>query len=89
MSSFLPSGITLPFFELQAADFVWKFEWIVQTNYKSTKSTKSTKVQKDKSIKIQKGRKMKKKMLKHKKHKKYKKKLTSSLDTALRSCLKI
>ena len=45
MSSFVPSAITQPFFELQTPDFAWKFIWIVQTNYKSTKSTKkSTKV---------------------------------------------
>ena len=52
---------------------------------------KSTVVQKYKSTKIQKGQKIKKKMLKHKKHKKYKgtKKLTSSLDTELRSCIYI
>ena len=47
MSSFVPSAITQPFFELQTPDFAWKFIWAVQTNYKSTKSTKkyiSTKV---------------------------------------------
>ena len=51
MSSFLPSAITQPFFELQTPDFAWKFVWIDSPNklqkYKSTKSTKkyiSTKV---------------------------------------------
>ena len=47
LSSFIPSAITQPFFELQTPDFAWKFVWIVQINYKSTKSTKkyiSTKV---------------------------------------------
>ena len=37
MSSFVPSAITQPFFELQTPDFAWKFVWIVQ---------KITKVQK-------------------------------------------
>ena len=44
MSSFLPSAITQPFFELQTPDFAWKFVWIVQkitkvqevSKYKST-----------------------------------------------------
>merc|ERR1712173_524203 len=39
-SSFVPTAITQPFFELQTPDFAWKFVWIVQINYKSTKSTK-------------------------------------------------
>ena len=33
MSSFVPSAITQPFFELQTPDFVWKFVWTVPTNY--------------------------------------------------------
>ena len=40
MSSFVPSAITQPFFELQTPDFAWKFVWIVQINYKSTKVQK-------------------------------------------------
>ena len=60
VSSFVPSAITQPFFELQIPDFAWKFVWIVQINYKSTKSTKvqkyiSTKVQKYKNINLKFG----------------------------------
>ena len=33
MSSFVPSAITQPFFELQTPDFAWKFVWTVPTNY--------------------------------------------------------
>ena len=44
MSSFVPSAITQPFFELHTPDFAWKFVWIVQTNYKSTKKYVGTKV---------------------------------------------
>ena len=33
MSSFVPSAITRPFFELQTPDFAWKFVWTVPTNY--------------------------------------------------------
>ena len=33
MSSFVPSAITQPFFELQTPDFAWKFVWTVLTNY--------------------------------------------------------
>ena len=40
LSSFVPSAITRPFFELQTPDFAWKFVWIVQINYKSTKVQK-------------------------------------------------
>merc|ERR1719219_2063313 len=40
VSSFVPSAITQPFFELQTPDFAWKFVWIVQINYKSTKVQK-------------------------------------------------
>ena len=40
MSSFVPSPITQPFFELQTPDFAWNFVWIVQINYKSTKVQK-------------------------------------------------
>ena len=36
VSSFVPSAITQPFFELQTPDFAWKFLWIVQINYKHT-----------------------------------------------------
>ena len=39
-SSFVPTAITQPFFELQTPDFAWKFVWIVQINYKSTKVQK-------------------------------------------------
>ena len=37
MSSFVPSAITQPFFELQTPDFAWKFVWTVETNYKKYK----------------------------------------------------
>ena len=40
MSSFVPSAITQPFFELQTPDFAWEFVWIVEINYKSTKVQK-------------------------------------------------
>merc|ERR1739842_85099 len=43
MSSFVPSAITRPFFELQTPDFVWKFVWTVPTNYKK-KELKHVKV---------------------------------------------
>ena len=33
VSSFVPSAITQPFFELQPPDFAWKFVWTVPTNY--------------------------------------------------------
>ena len=33
VSSFVPSAITRPFFELQTPDFAWKFVWTVPTNY--------------------------------------------------------
>ena len=33
MSSFVPSAITRPFFELQPPDFAWMFIWTIQTNY--------------------------------------------------------
>ena len=33
VSSFVPSAITQPFFELQTPDFAWKFVWTVPTNY--------------------------------------------------------
>ena len=33
MSSFVPSAITQPFFQLQTPDFAWKFVWTVPTNY--------------------------------------------------------
>ena len=33
MSSFVPSEITEPFFELQTPDFAWKFVWTVWTNF--------------------------------------------------------
>ena len=33
MSSFVPSAITQPFFELRTPDFAWKFVWTVPTNY--------------------------------------------------------
>ena len=33
VSSFVPSAITWPFFELQPPDFAWKFVWTVPTNY--------------------------------------------------------
>ena len=35
VSSFVPSAITQPFFELHTPDFAWKFVWTVQTDYKS------------------------------------------------------
>ena len=31
MSSFVPSAISRPFFELQTPDFAWKFVWTVLT----------------------------------------------------------
>ena len=40
MSSFIPSAITQPFFELQTPDLAWMFVWTVQTNFKSTKVQK-------------------------------------------------
>ena len=52
-SSFVPTAITQPFFELQTPDFAWKFVWIFSTNFeqnanlqknlKNVKSTKCTK----------------------------------------------
>ena len=50
-SSFVPTAITQPFFELQTPDFAWKFVWIVQINYKSTKVQKLQKYKKYKSTK--------------------------------------
>ena len=35
MSSFVPSAITQPFFELQTPDFAGKFVWTVPTNYET------------------------------------------------------
>ena len=79
--------ITYSFLELQTPDFPWKFICTVQPNEKvqKYKKYKSTKMQKYKSTKNE------EKMLKHKKHKKYKsiKKITSSLDTAIVSCIVI
>ena len=46
MSSFVPTAISQPFFEIQTPDFAWKFIWIVQINYKRTKVQKVQKVQK-------------------------------------------
>ena len=34
VSSFVPSAITQPFFELQTPDFAWKFVGTVPTNYR-------------------------------------------------------
>ena len=34
-SSFVPSAITLPFFDLQTPDFAWKFVWTVPTKWTS------------------------------------------------------
>ena len=34
MSSFVPSAITQPFFEVQIPDFAWKLVCAVPTNYK-------------------------------------------------------
>ena len=33
VSSFVPSAITQPFFELETPDFAWKFVWTVSINY--------------------------------------------------------
>ena len=33
VTSFVPSAITQPFFELQTPDFARKFVWTVATNY--------------------------------------------------------
>ena len=39
VSSFVPSAINQPFFELQIPDFAWKFVWTVPTNYERKKMT--------------------------------------------------
>ena len=56
MSSFVPSAITQPFFELQTTDFVWKFIWTVQPSdkvqkYKKYKNPKTKKRKKAKNAK--------------------------------------